>query len=59
MSKDKLISFKIEEDIKQTFEEVCQTNHSTASHELRILVHGYINRHEGAKVLLSGLKSKR
>lgn len=58
MPKDKIINFKIEDEIKKEFEALCNEIHSSASHELRIFVHQFIKRNKGSKILLSNLNSK-
>jgi len=44
MAKDKIINFKIEEEVKKEFEVLCHKNHSSTSHELRLFVHQYIKK---------------
>ena len=58
MAKDKIINFKVEEDVKKEFESLCQENYSSASHELRIFVHQFIKRNKGSEVHISDLKHK-
>lgn len=58
MAKDKIINFKVEEDVKNEFEKLCQDNHSNPSHELRLFIHQYIRKNKGSQVLLSDLKRK-
>ena len=38
MSKDKIISFKIEEDTKENFERICKENFTTVSQKLYTFV---------------------
>ena len=45
----------IEEEVKLEFEALCEENFSSPSHELRLLVHQYIKKNQGSKVLLSYL----
>lgn len=59
MPKDKIINFKVEEEVKKEFESLCQSNHSSASHELRLFVHSYIKRNKGSEVLLSNLNQRK
>ena len=58
MSKDKIINFKIEEEVKTEFEATCKGNFTSPSHELRLFTHQYIKRHKGSKIPLSDLHNK-
>ena len=42
MSKDKIINFKVEDEVKAEFKKVCQDNFTTPSHQLRLYVRKYI-----------------
>jgi antitoxin component of RelBE/YafQ-DinJ toxin-antitoxin module len=44
MSKDKLISFKIEEETKESFERICKENFTTVSQTLYKFVHKEIKQ---------------
>ena len=59
MPKDKIINFKVEEEVKADFEALCQDNFTNPSHELRLFVRKYIKLHKGQKILLSDLKHNR
>ena len=49
MSKDKIINFKVEDEVKAEFEKLCQDNFTTPSHELRIYVRKTIENHSKQK----------
>lgn len=59
MAKDKIINFKIEEEVLEEFKTLCEENFTTPSHELRLFVRQYLNRNKGSKVLLSDLHKNR
>lgn len=59
MPKDKIINFKIEDEIKKEFEALCKELYTTSSHELRLFVRQFIKRNKGSKILLSNLNQTR
>ena len=59
MAKDKIINFKVEEEVKVEFEALCEENFTNPSQELYKFVRQYIQRNKGSKVLLAGLHNKR
>lgn len=59
MAKDKLITFKIEEEAKIKFEKLCKNNYTTISQALYTFVHQKIKQEEGEQILISDLKSIR
>lgn len=56
MAKDKIISCKIEPDVKEQFEKLCEQKYTSPSQQLRLLVRQFISLNEGNQVLLSNLK---
>lgn len=59
MGKDKLISFKIEEEAKEDFEKWCKENHTTPSHELRLFVHQKNKLLNSKRISLNDYANKR
>lgn len=50
--KTKIINFKIEEDIKDQFNDCCSGLHTNPSHELRLFVYKFIKQNEGKQTLI-------
>lgn len=44
--KDAIQNFKLPQEVKDKFNKVCKKKHTTASHELTIFVHKYIEDNE-------------
>lgn len=58
MAKDRIINFKVEEEVKVRFEELCTDNFSNPSAELYKFVRNYIRQNEGQRILLKDIKHK-
>lgn len=58
MPKDKIINFKVEEEVKKEFETLCEENFTTPSQELYKFVRQFNKRNKGSKILLAQLKQK-
>lgn len=59
MAKDQIINFKDSKEIKKQFEEACENNCTTPSHELRLFVRQYLKRNKASRINLSDLNNKR
>lgn len=58
MTKQKLISGKVNEDTKEEFERLCKENNSNASREIRGFALQYIKKHKSTRISLSELTKK-
>ena len=58
MSKEKIISFKIEAEAKEDFELVCKGKFQTVSQALYSFVHTQIKHSKGKPISLNQLKQK-
>ena len=59
MSKEKIISFKIEPEAKESFDRLCREKHTTPSHELRLFVHQHIKQSKGKPISLTQFKERK
>ena len=58
MGKDKIITFKIEEEAKKAFEDICKGNYTTVSQKLYAFVHQSI-KHSGGKISLTEFRENK
>ena len=59
MTKDKIINFKIDEQTREAFNEYCEANFTTPSHELRLFVNQRVKHFKSKRISLQEFKARK